>query len=46
MGDGQKYLDYKQVHFPNLQRFVFRTVVWTKKPVQLVLRYRTVNNFK
>jgi hypothetical protein len=46
MGDGQKYLyDYKRVHFSDLQRFVFRTVVWTKKPVNSVLRYRTVNSF-
>jgi outer membrane protein insertion porin family len=35
MGDGQRYLyDYKRVHFPDLQRFVFRTVVWTKKTGQ------------
>jgi outer membrane protein insertion porin family len=31
----KRYLyDYKRVHFSDLQRFVFRTVVWTKKPVQ------------
>jgi hypothetical protein len=38
----KRYLyDYKRVHFPDLQRFVFRTVVWTKKPVHSVLRYRS-----
>jgi hypothetical protein len=37
----KRYLyDYKRVHFPDLQRFVFRTVVWTK-PVNSVLRYRS-----
>jgi hypothetical protein len=36
----KRYLyDYKRVHFPDLQRFVFRTVVWTKN--HQVLRYRS-----
>jgi hypothetical protein len=45
MGDGQKVsLRLQASVFPNLQRFVFRTMVWTKK-TNLALRYRTVNNF-